>query len=95
MKPMNLLYSVLINESNNGNYVSKWIQTIKNILISLGKPNVFNATFFDCPKHIQNIIKSTINDLYIQEWNAKIRDSRKGKNYLIYKKSNGFRKISS
>ena len=72
-KLSNLLYSVLINESNNGNFVSKWIQTIKNILISVGKPNFFNATSLDCPKHIQNSIKNTLNDLYIQEWNAKFR----------------------
>ena len=32
-KLSNLPYSVLINESNNGNFVSKWIQTLKNILI--------------------------------------------------------------
>ena len=52
IKLSNLLYSFRINENNNGNYVSQWIQTIKNILISVGKPNLFNATFFDRPKHI-------------------------------------------
>ena len=86
-KLSNLLYSVLINESNNGKFVSKRIQ--KNILISVGKPNLFNATSLDRPKHIQNSIKNTLNDLYIQEWNAKIQDSSKGKNYSIYKKEMG------
>ena len=63
-KLSNLLYSVLINESNNGNFVSKWIQTIKNILISVGKPNLFNATSLDRPKHIQNSIKILVT-IYI------------------------------
>ena len=57
-KLSNLLYSVLINESNNGIFVSKWIQTIKNILISV--PNLFNAISFGRPKHIQNSIKNTL-----------------------------------
>ena len=80
-----ICYSFHINESNNGKYVSKWIQFIKYILISVGKPNLVNATFFDRPKHIKKINKNTINDLYIQEWNAKIQASSKGKNYSIYK----------
>ena len=57
---------------------------MKSILISVGKPNLFNGKFFDRPKHIHNSIKSTINDLYILEWNAKIQDSSKGNNYSIY-----------
>ena len=52
-KISNLLYSVLINESKNGNYVSKWIQTIKNILISVGKPNLLTPHSLI----VQNIFK--------------------------------------
>ena len=59
------------------------------MLYSDGKPNLFNATFFDRPKHIKNFNKTTINDLYIREWNAKIQDSSKRKNYSAYKKEIG------
>ena len=67
-------------------YLNKLIQTIKNIVISVTKPNLLNATYFDHPKHIKTS-QNTINDLYIQEWNAKLQDSRKGKNYSIYRKN--------
>ena len=76
------------NENVNSGEV--WLTTIKNTLISVGKPNLFIATSLDRPKHVQNSIKkNTLKDLYIQEWNAKIQDSSKGKNYSIYKKEMG------
>ena len=81
----NLLYNILVLETDTGNYEHKWIRYINDILISVGKINLFNLTSINNPQSVKASISRTLNDLYIQEWYAKLNDSSKGKNYSIFK----------
>ena len=84
-KVPNLLYNILVHETNTGNYEHKWIKYIKDILISVGKINLFHLTSINNPQSVKVSFSRTLNDLYIQEWYAKLNASSKGKNYSIFK----------
>ena len=80
-----LLYNILLNEFNAGIYEHKWIKCIKEILISVGKYNLFSSEFINNPKAVIFSIGQTLLDLYIQDWNNRISESFKGKNYSVFK----------
>ena len=84
-KRSNLLYSILFYETNTGNYEHKWIKYIKGLLKSVGKINIFNLTSINNPQSVKASISRTLNDLYIQEWYAKLNNSSKGKNCSVFK----------
>ena len=89
-KLANLLYNILVHETNAGNYEHKWIKYTKDILISVGKINLFNLISITNPQSVKASVSRTLNDLYIQEWYAKFNDSSKGKNYSIFKHERNF-----
>ena len=65
------MYKIMLNESNQGcNF--KWITTIQETLISVGKPELLNKNIIHNPKAVKGNITKTLHDLFIQEWNAKI-----------------------
>ena len=66
-----IMYKIMLNESNQGSNF-KWITTIKETLISVGKPELFNENIICNPKAVRGNITKTLHDLFIQEWNAKI-----------------------
>ena len=81
-----ILYNMLSNESNMGqNY--KWINRIKDILISVGRPDLFYNACIPNPKLTKNKIVRTLKDLCVQGWNMKMLDSNKGRNYNLFKQT--------
>ena len=48
----------------------KWIDYIKHILISTGKPNLFHQAFINNPHATKGKNGKTLQDLFIQDWAA-------------------------
>ena len=84
-----IMYKSMLNESNQGSNF-KWITTIKETLISVGKPELFNKNIIYNPKAVKGNITRTLHDLFIQEWNAKISQSSNGRNYYSFKENTEF-----
>ena len=80
------LYKVhfFLPEANNGRNL-KWIDFIKDILISVGRIDLFYKTVIDNSKVIKANIIQTIKDLNIQNSNSHLLDSSKGRNYALFK----------
>ena len=79
-----LMYNIMLNESKQGiNF--KWINHIKEILISIGRPEMLDLKIINNPKAVKGNITKTLHDLSIQEWNAKLSESSKGRNYKVFK----------
>lgn len=76
-KIVNMMYSYISSIDTN----SKWVTFIENILNETGNSGLIH--------HDNNInirgIKCTLIDQFTQSWNAKMRESSKGKNYNIFK----------
>ena len=51
----------------------------------MGKYNLFSSEFINNPKAVKFSIGQTLLDLYIQDWNVRISESSKGKNYSVFK----------
>ena len=84
------LYLLLLGEYDGGIYQHKWIHCIKQILISVGRPDLLNKEVIENPKSIKNQISQTLSDLYVQEWHNKVASSSKGKNYNLFKQDLNF-----
>ena len=80
------IYDIMLAEFNRGQNF-KWLNYIKEILISVGEPGLFNQNFIQNPKATKDKIVNRLNDLYIQEWVAKLQTSSKGRNYSIFKQN--------
>ena len=48
----------------------KWLNYIKEIVISIGEPGLFNQNFIHNPKATKDKIVNKLNDLYIQAKNG-------------------------
>ena len=79
------LYNILYNETLLGRTNSKWLNYIKDILTSVGKPHLFYQQQIFNPNSTKNLIVQTLKDQHIQNWNSKLQESNKGRNYSIYK----------
>ncbi|MCU7800877.1 MAG: reverse transcriptase family protein [gamma proteobacterium symbiont of Lucinoma myriamae] len=79
------LYNILLNETISGNYEHKWITSIKQILTSVGRMDLFNADFINNPRAVKRSINRTLSDIYIQEWKAKADSSSKAITYFSFK----------
>lgn len=79
-----ILYNMLYNESALGHNF-KWITSIKNILISVGRLDLFYHNVINNPKATKLNISRTLKDLNIQIWNSDLLDSSKSRNYHIFK----------
>ena len=62
----------------------------KNILISVEMPDLFNQPVINNPNATETKIKSILNDLYLQEWHAKLQQSSNGRTYGIFKQDFNF-----
>ena len=80
------IYDIMLAEFNRSQNF-KWLNYIKEILISVGEPGLFNQNFIQNPKATKDKIVNRLNDLYIQEWVAKLQTSSKGRNYSIFKQN--------
>ena len=63
------LYDGMYYEKKNGS-TYKWIDYIKHILISTGKPNLFHQAFINNPHATKGKNGKTLQDLFIQDWVA-------------------------
>ena len=79
-----LMYNIMLKESKQG-IRFKWINHIKEILISIGRPEMLDLKIINNPKAVKGNITKTLHDLSIQEWNAKLSESSKGRNYNVFK----------
>ena len=74
----------MLKESNQGSKF-KWINHIKEILISVGKPEVLYKKVINNPKAVKGNIIKTHHGLSIQEWTSKLSQSSEGRNYNVFK----------
>ncbi|MEW8546068.1 MAG: reverse transcriptase family protein [Candidatus Thiodiazotropha sp.] len=79
------LYNIMYNDYLNNGTNYKWIAYIKQILISVGKPDLFNQSLISYPKATKSKIVTTLKDLFVQDWNSKMNTSSKSRNYNIFK----------
>lgn len=68
----------------------KWLDSIKQILISVGEPGLFDQNFIPNPKATKAKIVRRLHDLYTQEWSEKLQISSKGRNYSVFKQNPNF-----
>ena len=87
-----LLYSIMLKEHEKGSYNFKWIRCINDILVAVGRPDLFRTEPVNSPNSVKKDISRTLSDLYIQEWNEKANVSSKGKQYLLFKDNLNFEK---
>ena len=72
----------MLKENEKGSYNFKWICCISDILIAVGRSDLFQAEPVKNQNSVKMDISRTLSDLYIQEWNEKANVSSKGKQYL-------------
>lgn len=82
-----ILYNFLFQEYTTGKCEHKWIHCIKEILISVGRADLFNKTSIENARSVKAQISRTLSDLYVQEWYSKIESSSKGQNYYLFKQN--------
>ena len=87
-----LLYSIMLKEHEKGSYNFKWIRCINEILVAVGRPDLFRTEPVNSPNSVKMDISRTLSDLYFQEWNEKANVSSKGKQYLLFKDNLNFEK---
>ena len=85
-----LLYNILLHEYNAGIFQHKWIHCIREILISVGRIDLFNKVNVENTKSLKAQISRALVDLHIQEWFSKIELSSKGKNYYLFEQDLNF-----
>ena len=82
-KLSNILYTILLNETNSNIYEHNWIHAMKNILISVSKTDLIKSILptdrINNPRATKDSISGTLNDLYTREWQAKLNSSSKAK----------------
>ena len=83
-KSSKTLYNILYNETLLGRTYSKWLN-YKDIITSVGKPHLFYQQHIFKPNSTKHLIVQTLKDQHIQNWNSKLQESNKGRNYSIYK----------
>ena len=84
-----IMYNIMQSELHlNPQY--KWLNFVKNILISVGRVDLFNQISINNPEIVKIRIIQTLNDLNMQEWHAKTIESSKGRNYKVFKDDQQF-----
>lgn len=79
-----IMLNIMRLETDQG-VTFKWLNFIKEILVSVGKPFLLNQDFIINPKAMKQKITRRLHDITLQEWNSKLRESTKGRNYAIFK----------
>ena len=76
------MYAAASNDNEHG---FKWIHHIRSILNESGRPDLWLKQFDHIPFSSSKIIKQTLIDQFIQNWNGLLQNSSKGKNYALFK----------
>ena len=87
-----IMYKIMLNESNQGSNF-KWISTIKETLISVGKPELFNKNIIDNPKAVKENITKTLHDFFFQNGMLKYLNLQKGENTISLRKTQNLKVI--
>ena len=87
-----LLYTIMFHEQEKGVYDFIWIRCINDILVFVGRPDLFRNDSVNNPKSVKRGISRTLSDIYFQEWNEKVNISSKGKQYFLFKDNLNFEK---
>ena len=82
----------MLKEREKRSFNFKWIRCINDILVAVGRPDLFKTELVNNPNTVKMDISRTLSDLYIQEWNEKANVSSKGKHYLLFKDNLNFLK---
>ena len=75
----------------SGFYKSSWLKYVKSSLDNLGQSLIFHANNID-KQWFKNMVKGRSRDIYIQEWRAKVSESRTCLNYRLFKQDLDFEK---
>ena len=70
----------MLKEHEKGSYTFKRICCINNILISVGRPDLFKTELVNNPNSVKMDISRSLPDLYIQDWNEKLTFPQKENN---------------
>ena len=73
------MYTIMLKEHENVFYDFKWIRCINDILVSVGRPDLFRKDTISNPNAVKFSISLALSDLYIQEWSETVNFSSKGK----------------
>ena len=76
------MYAVVSNDNEHG---FKWINHIWSILNESGRPELWLKQFDHISFFSSKIIKQTLIDQFLQNWNGLLKNSSKGKNYALFK----------
>ena len=88
-----LLYSIMLKKHEKVLFYNfKWIRCINDILVAVGRPDLFKTEPVNNPNSVKMDISRTLSDLNIQEWNEKANVSLKLKQYLLFKDNLYFEK---
>jgi hypothetical protein len=68
----------------------KWANKIKEILQSVGQPDLWNNQFELTHKNIHKLVKQTLIDQFKQSWHEQLRTSNKGQIYSTFKENHEF-----
>ena len=81
-----LIYRYMLSQSNTE---YKWLKNVKNILTSVGRPDIWLNQDQLTSTGISNVIKQTLIDQYKQSWSTQ-QDSHKSRNYFCFKDTHCF-----
>ena len=65
------------------NYQCKWIKYIKHILDSTGFSDIWLNQSTNLSKHTHLLVKQTLKDNFLQDWNSQLQNSSKGNNTIF------------
>ena len=84
------MYQILYNDFVNRGINHKWIGKIRQILISVGKPDLLHQHNIQHPLATKLKISQTLHDIFLQDWNATTNTTSKGRNYKLFKMNINF-----
>ena len=90
-----ILYQKMLHDYNAGIYEHKWIRCIRDILVSVGRLDLFHKSVIDNPRSVKMSISRVLFDLHIQEWVQKLDASSKSKFYSSFKQDLTFQNYLS
>lgn len=82
-KLSSMLYRFMYHEFNTE--TSKWLQTVKNILIKCGLSGFWDQQKVENPIWLVKTVKQKLKDLFIKDWYTRIENSQSCLNYKLYK----------
>ena len=85
IKLSKILYQKMLHDYNAGIYEHKWISCIRDILVSVGRLDLFHKSVIDNPRLAKMSISRVLFDLHIQKWVQKLDVSSKVKFYSSFK----------